>query len=128
MLSFMMNGDIWYIRYVKQDSNYLVDRTGFRTVGVTDPVTHEVYISNDLRGRFKQKVLIHEICHCALVSYHLIDDIRDVVRPSDWIMAEEWVCNLLANYGMEIFSAAYEILGDDAITLIPESIAHMIRR
>lgn len=128
MNSFMMNGDVWTVRYVDPRSSLMIDRTGTRTIGVTDPTTHEVYISNELYGQRKQKVLIHEICHCALVSYGLIDDIRRVVAPSDWVMAEEWICNLLAEYGLVIFSTTYDLLGNDAIAVVPSFIAHVIRR
>lgn len=66
------------------------------------------------------KVFIHELGHCALVSFNLLDDIHRMVKPEYWIEAEEWACNLLADYGFEIFSIAFDILGYDAWKLIPE--------
>lgn len=108
-----MNGIEWSVVDVEPSSYLLIDRLGTRTVAVTDPYLHTIFMSSDLRGQFRQKVLIHELCHCALVSYNLIDDIHRAVRPSDWIIAEEWICNLLANYGISIFANMDKILRDN---------------
>lgn len=105
MRSFKMNGIDWFVTEVDSNSPLLIDRTGTQTIAVTDPAVHTVYIANNLTGEFRRKVLVHELCHCALVSYGLIQDIHKVVRPSDWIFAEEWICNLLADYGEIIFTS-----------------------
>lgn len=104
----------------------LVDRTGTRTVATTDPKTKCVYLSSTLQGDFLTQVLIHELGHCALVSFNLLDDIHKMVRPEYWIDAEEWVCNFIADYGLKIFSAAYSILGEDAWTYIPYELEKFI--
>lgn len=113
MNHFTMNGIVWQVVVVPPNSGLLVDRLGTLTVAVTDPMVHTIYMSSELRGQFRRKVLTHELCHCALVSYNLLDDIHRAVRPSDWIVAEEWVCNLLANYGVDIFSNVSNILSDE---------------
>lgn len=77
-------------------------------------------------GALLMKVLIHELGHCALVSYSLLDDIHKVVKPEYWIWAEEWVCNFIADYGTKIFSIAYSVLGNDAWMFIPYELDRVI--
>jgi len=40
--------------------------------------------------------------------------------------AEEWVCNFIADYGMRIFSIAYEVMGEDAWMFIPYELDRLI--
>lgn len=121
-----MNGYFWKVQFVEANDPMLMDRTGKRAVATTDPKSHIVYLSNLLYGDFLMKVLIHELGHCALVSFNLLDDIHRMVKPEYWIEAEEWVCNFLADYGFKIFSTAFSILGYDAWKMIPESLERMI--
>lgn len=97
----------------------LVDRTNTMTVATTDPETLTVYLSKDLSGDFLIKVLLHELGHCAMYSFGLLDDIHRMVDPKHWIEAEEWVCNFFADYGFKIFSIAYDVVGFDALGYIP---------
>lgn len=106
MDSFVMNGYLWNIRLVRPTSPLLVDRTGVLTLGVTDPYTHTVYLSNSLREPLRTRVLIHELGHCALVSYGLIDDIHSLVPRNHWIDVEEFVCNFIADYGLRMLQIA----------------------
>lgn len=126
MRAFFMNGYRWRVIFVKPGSSKLVDRTGKKTVATTDPLTYTVYLSAGLSGDYLTRVLIHELGHCAIVSFGLFDDIHRMVRPRYWIEAEEWVCNFIADYGMRIFSAAYSILGDSAIAYVPRGIERMM--
>lgn len=121
-----MNGYSWRVCFVDSDDPMLVDRTGTLTVGTTDPVTLRVYISRDLGGSMLTRVLIHELGHCAMFSFGLLDDIHRMVHPRYWLEAEEWVCNFIADYGMKIFSIAYNILGDRAIDVVPREVERMI--
>lgn len=123
---FIMNGYIWRISFVNPASPMLVDRTGELRVATTDPENLTVYLSDMLTGEFLITVLIHELGHCALFSFNLIDDIHYVVDRKHWYEAEEWVCNLIANYGREIFSIAKDFLGDYAWTLIPSELEKII--
>lgn len=116
---FSMNGYFWKVRFVGENSPYLVDRTGHKTIATTDPVTKTVNLAEGLDGDFLVRVLLHELGHCAMVSYNLIDDIHRMTYPEYWIEAEEWVCNFIADYGFQIFSAAYDILGDRAWLYVP---------
>lgn len=120
MFSFRMNGDIWKIVTVHSSSRFLVDRTGNVRVATTDPTTLTVYISDLLSGDFLDRVIIHELGHCALFSFDLISDIHDAVYPEYWILAEEWICNFIADYGSMIFS----IIGE--IQLVPSEIESFI--
>lgn len=123
---FSMNGYIWRVRFVEPNDPMLVDRTGTLTVATTDPTNLQVYLSRELQGDFLIQVLLHELGHCALYSFNLIDDIHRMVMPEHWIEAEEWVCNFIADYGFRIFSAAYDILGADALKLIPAELDRLI--
>lgn len=114
-----MNGYFWKIRFVEPYDKFLVDRTGTRTVATTDPRTHTVYLSRELRGDFLIQVFLHELGHCVMVSYDLLDDIHRMVAPEYWIEAEEWICNFVADYGFQIFSVAYDIFGDAAWLYVP---------
>lgn len=121
-----MNGYSWRVCFVDGDDPMLVDRTGTLTVGTTDPVTLRVYISRDLDGSMLTRVLIHELGHCTMFSFGLLDDIRRMVHPRYWLEAEEWVCNFIADYGMKIFTVAYDILGNRAIDIVPYEIERMV--
>lgn len=116
---FTMNGYFWKVRFVTNNDPMLVDRTNNLRVATTDPSTQTVYLSERLRGDYLLTVFLHELGHCALYSFDLLDDIHRMVRPEYWIEMEEFICNFLADYGMRIFKIAYRVLGYDAWKLIP---------
>lgn len=126
MDGFTMNGYSWRVCYVDADDPMLVDRTGRVTVATTDPGTLTVYILRDLDGAFLSRVLIHELGHCAMFSFGLLDDIHRMVHPRYWLEVEEWVCNFIADYGMTIFDTAYAILGDRAIAVVPYEVERLV--
>lgn len=126
MDSFYMNGYLWRVYFVDPNSDFLVDRTDELRVATTDPVTYCTYVSNALEGDFLKKVLIHELGHCAMVSFNLLDDIHRMVKRKYWIEAEEWVCNFLADYGLKVFSIAYAIVGEDAWAFIPYELERVV--
>lgn len=119
MNHFSMNGHLWDVKFVEPNSPKLMDRTNTQTVATTDPETHLIYLSNELYGDFLIRVLLHELGHCALFSFGLLDQIHEMVYPEYWIEAEEWTCNFIADYGLKIFSSAFSILGYDAWRYIP---------
>ena len=104
----------------------LVDRTNILTVATTDPTSRTIYISKSIHGGFLARVLIHELGHCAMVSFNLIDDIHRMAYPEYWIEAEEWVCNFIADYGLTIFKIAYDALGDKSLEIVPYEIERLI--
>jgi len=110
-MHFKMNGKHWEIIFVDPFSEELVDRTGRLTLGTTDPVLGRVYISNELSGEFLVRVVKHELSHCVMVSYGLLDDIHKMVKPRYWIDAEEWICNFLADYGKEVWILTQRVIG-----------------
>lgn len=120
-----MNGYLWKVYKVPENSQYLMSRDGM-TVATTDPNTLCIYLSENLYGDFLQRVLIHELGHCTLFSFGLIDDIHRMVKKRHWIEAEEWVCNFIADYGSHIFSIAYSVLGNQAIHIVPYHLERMI--
>lgn len=121
-----MNGYSWKAIFVKPNDPMLVDRTGTLTVATTDPSTLTVYISNAIHGEFLTRVLIHELGHCAIFSFNLLDDIHNLTYPDRWIEAEEWVCNFIADYGMTIYKAAYDVLGTESLYFVTNEIERLI--
>lgn len=126
MTRFTMNGYLWRIVSVSSYDPILVDRTGNLTVATTDPKDLCIYISDEISGSFLFRVLVHELGHCAIYSFNLLNDIHRMVHPKYWVEAEEWVCNFIADYGLKIFKVAYKTLGDDAIDVIPYEIERLI--
>lgn len=116
---FSMNGDYWAVRTVKARDPMLVDRTNTLTVATTDPKTKTVYLSEVLQGDFLMTVFIHELAHCALYSFGLLNEIHRMTKPKYWIEMEEFICNFLADFGLRIFRIAFSTLGYDAWKLIP---------
>ena len=111
MKPFVLNGDLWRPVLVSSDDPRLVDRTGSSRLATTDPSTMCVYLSKGLTRRDLETVLTHEIGHCALYSYGLLDSLHALIPEDTWIDVEEWVCNYLANHGREILHAATTALG-----------------
>ena len=121
-----MNGIKWLIQPISSKSPLLIDRTGRLTVATTDPETHRIYLSKELFGEFKNRVLVHELGHAAMFSFGLLDDIHRMTVPECWIEMEEFICNMIADYGWQIFSIASAYLGDQAVYVVPAQIERMI--
>lgn len=126
MQCFYLGTDLWRVLRVSPSDDRLIDRTNTLTVATTDPTNKTVCISEDVVGSFYVRVLIHEISHCALVSFGLLDDLRVMVKPEYLVQAEEWICNFIADYGTQVFDAAYSIMGADALEYVPSSIERLI--
>lgn len=123
---FTMNGIVWKVRFVAKGHPMLVERRGNRTVATTDPKSHTVYLSEELRGDFLMTVFIHELGHCALVSFDFLERIRTMVYPEYWVDMEEFICNFLADFGMKIFRMAYSMMGYEAWKLIPKELEKLV--
>ena len=116
---FYMNGLHWRIRFVNPNSDILIDRTLSKTVAVTDPDTMTIYLSNKLHGEFLTRVVLHELSHAMMYSYHYLDEIHRYCKKQYWIEMEELIANLISDRAYEIFQRAYDIVGDDAIRFVP---------
>lgn len=92
-------------------SSELVDRTGELRIATTDPADSTVYLAYNIPKDIFHHVIIHELGHCVMLSYHLIPYIRRVVHPEYWIEAEEWVCNLIADHGVQVENIYQRIFG-----------------
>lgn len=121
-----MNGDLWHVKTVDPHHPELMDRTGKLCLATTNPIEYCLYLSNRLSGTLFARVLIHELGHCAMVSFHLLDEIHRIVPPEYWIEAEEFICNFIADYGLKIFETGYRLFGEDALLHIPSEIEKMI--
>ena len=116
---FYMNGLRWRVRFTYPTDPVLVDRTGTLTIGVTDSATMTIYLSNELRGEFLTKVVLHELSHAMMYSYHYLDEIHRYCKKRYWIEMEELIANLISQQAKEIFERAYDIVGDEAIRFVP---------
>lgn len=119
---FAMNGDTWEAIRVHWDDDRLIDRTGNLRLATTDPVTMTVCYSEILTGSMLARVLIHEMGHCAMVSYGLLSELRRMTKPQYSVQMEEWVCNFLADYGMTVYESAKAVIGEEAIKLVPDAL------
>lgn len=111
MRSFGMNGRIWHVVRVGPDSPALVDRTGRRTVATTDDRSGLVCLSDELSGDRLARVAAHEATHAAMVSFGLDRELAEIVPPENLVRAEEWCCNLVADYGAGILRTAVSMVG-----------------
>ena len=116
---FYMNGLRWRVRFTYPTDRVLVDRTGALTIGVTDPQSMTIYLSNKLRGEFLTRVVLHELSHAMMYSYHYLDQIHRYCKKRYWIEMEELIANLIADRAYEIFQRAYDVVGDEAIRFVP---------
>lgn len=126
MDGFYLNGLYWKVRFVRPNSGYLVDRTGNYRLATTDVRLHYIWLNEDLSGSLLVKVLLHELGHATMASYGLIDELHKLVKKDYWVDAEEWICNLIADYGALIFESAARTLGDEIWDYIPKEIERVL--
>ena len=122
---FYMNGDLWRVQFVSSQDDVLIDRTGNRTLGVSDYSTHIISIANNLHGELLNRVFIHELGHCVMFSYGLLSELHRMVKKRYWVDAEEFVCNILADYGQFVIGTARDILGNQFIYVSPVGMERM---
>ena len=108
---FYMNGDLWRVRFVSPNDNVLIDRTGKR---------------NNLHGELLNRVFIHELGHCVMFSYGLLPELHRMVKKRYWVDAEEFVCNILADYSHFVIGTARDILGNKFTYVSPVGAERMI--
>lgn len=123
---FWMNGDLWRVRFVSPSDNVLIDRTGERTLAVSDYSTRIISIANNLYGEFLSRVFIHELGHCVMLSYGMLPELHRMVKREYWIEAEEFCCNLLADYGGFVIRTARDVLGNQFVFVAPVGAERMI--
>lgn len=89
---FVINNYLWHLMYVDPNNSVLTRSDGVTTLGVTDFNSRTIYISNVLKGALLQKVITHEVCHCAMFSYGIFVPLE----------LEELICDFVASHGREI--------------------------
>ena len=120
MERFYLNGILWRVYFVPSTSSYLVDRTGNVRLATTDVRLHNIYIYEGLSGELLKRVIIHEIGHAVMASFGLISELHKLVKPEYWIEAEEWVCNLIADYGSLILQTSEDVIRD-SLDILPRA-------
>lgn len=123
---FVLNNYIWKIRTVPADSPYLVDRQGMLTVATTDPDKLCVFLSEELTGNFRKRVIAHEMGHATCFSFGLLPEIWECCYPDRRIQMEEFICNFVADYGERIFEITYKIMGDEALEVLPHYLERLV--
>ena len=123
---FYMNGDLWRVQFVSPHDSVLIDRTDNRTLGVSDYSTHIISIANNLHGELLNRVFIHELGHCVMFSYSLLPELHRMVKKQYWVDAEEFVCNILADYSCFVIGTARDILGNRFTYVAPVGAERMI--
>lgn len=123
---FYMNGDLWRVQFVSSQDDVLIDRTGSRTLGVSDYSTHIISIANNLHGELLNRVFIHELGHCVMFSYGLLPELHRMVKKRYWVEAEEFVCNILADYSHFVIGTARDVLGNQFTYVSPVGMERMI--
>ena len=121
-----MNGDLWRVQFVSPHDSVLIDRTGSRTLGVSDYSTHIISIANNLHGELLNRVFIHELGHCVMFSYGLLPELHRMIKERYWVDAEEFVCNILADYGQIVIGTARDVLGNQFTYVSPVGMERMI--
>lgn len=123
---FYMNGDLWRVRFVSPNDNVLIDRTGQRTLAVSDYSTMTISIANNLQGELLNRVFIHELGHCVMFSYGLLQELHRMIKKRYWVDAEEFVCNILADYSHFVIGTARDILGNKFTYVSPVGMERVI--
>ena len=123
---FYMNGDLWRVQFVPPQDDVLIDRTGKRTLAVSDYSTHIISIASNLHGELLNRVFIHELGHCVMFSYGLLSELHRMVKKRYWVDAEEFVCNILADYGHFVIRTARDVLGNKFTYVSPVGMERMI--
>lgn len=101
MKFFHINNVEWRIKFVSIYNPILTRSDGSSTVGMTDWNTKTVYLANNLRGGFLDRVLCHELCHCICFSYGIKMDIKQ----------EEFLANWVSVYGRDVIELLDDLLG-----------------
>lgn len=112
MRPFDINGRSWRVVRVGGNDPRLFDRTGNICLATTDRKTNCVYLSEELQGEKLKTVFMHEVGHCVMISYGILDDLHSIVDPDNWVAVEEWICNFLADHGEEVIRISNDVLGD----------------
>lgn len=116
-----MNGDLWRVQFVPPQDDVLIDRTGKRTLAVSDYSTMTISIANNLHGELLNRVFIHELGHCVMFSYGLLPELHRMVKKRHWVDAEEWCCNFISDYSGIIIVTSKDILGNSFSLVMPRT-------
>lgn len=93
-MTFSINEELWTIKEISDEEMYKQNHEeynddGSHILGLTCPVTKEIFLLKDLDDIQKRKTLMHELMHCYLFTYvsfnninFSIDDFCDISANS----------------------------------------------
>lgn len=73
----------------------------------------------NLHGELLNRVFIHELGHCVMFSYGLLPELHRMIKKRYWVDAEEFICNILADYSHFVIGTARDILGNQFTYVAP---------
>lgn len=85
-----------------------------------------ISIASNLHGELLNRVFIHELGHCVMFSYGLLPELHRMIKKRYWVDAEEFVCNILADYGQFVICTARDVLGNQFTYVSPVGMERMI--
>ena len=95
-----INNNIYKINFVESDNENLKIDDGEYHSGVTNFITKEIYIANNLKGNSLRYTLIHELTHAMIDSYGFMQ-----IYWNDEIVAD-----FMANYLNNIIDLSNKII------------------
>lgn len=100
-MTFVVNGNIWLLKFVRPSSDDLLRSDMTRTFGVTDNNVKTVFIANNMNDYMTDKILCHELTHVYSFEYDYTMDIQ----------TEEIVADFMSLFGRSIIYMADDIMG-----------------
>jgi len=97
----VLNGEVWRVVTASPDDPLLVDRTNTLRLATTDPVSHTIRISSEVKPPLLDRVLLHEVAHAITVSYGLLGNLHNILPKSLWIPVEEIIAQIVENFSIE---------------------------
>lgn len=95
-MEFVIGDDLWQVEYVGKNNPVLMRSDKIYTLGVTDAISHKIFISNAISDALLLKVLTHELCHAFCITYNVYLPLEE----------EELLCDFVSTYGRDILELA----------------------
>lgn len=101
-MTFIVNSNVWRLKFVRPSSKHLLRSDLTRTIGVSDNNLKTVFIADNLSDYMIDRVLCHELVHVFSFENDCSYDIE----------TEEVIANFLSLFGRDIIYLADELMGN----------------